>query len=160
MNRRTIFSRDRVYRYTLWRQWLDFDRAGYVLFIGLNPSTADEHQDDPTIRRCMDYARRWGFGALCMMNLFAFRATDPRDMKAAEEPVGDTNDVLLKAYAKEAQLIVAAWGNDGAYLDRGPEVLAMLPPVYVLEMTERWHPCHPLYKKKTLWPTPLTAIHK
>lgn len=160
VNRQTIFSRDRVYRYTLWRQWLDFQRSGFVLFIGLNPSTADETQDDPTIRRCMDYAQRWGFGALCMMNLFAYRATDPEVMKAFAKPIGEANDTLLRAHAGEADLVVAAWGNDGRHQNRGKEVLRMLQgktqaPVHVLRMSKIWQPVHPLYQKKTLFPTPL-----
>lgn len=161
IERKTIFSPDRVYRYTLWRHWFDFQRGGFVMFIGLNPSTADETRDDPTIRRCIDYAKRWGFGALCMTNLFAFRATDPEVMKAAKEPIGPQNNTFLLACAADAQLIVAAWGNDGTHLNRGREILYLLaaashsikvPPIHILEMTKWQQPCHPLYKKKTLFP--------
>ena len=101
INRQTIFSPCRRYRYTLWRAW-DMFNPGYVMFIGLNPSTADEVQDDPTIRRCIGYAKEWGYGAFCMTNIFAFRATDPRVMKAQADPVGPENDKWLTECAKGA----------------------------------------------------------
>ena len=82
MHRRTTFSSCRTYRYVLWRE-LDAANPRYALFIGLNPSTADEVADDPTIRRCKDFARRWGYGAVCVANLFAYRATKPAKLKAA-----------------------------------------------------------------------------
>src|SRR5690242_6108456 len=110
MKRETIFSDCRAYRYTLWREWDIFDK-NYVMFVGLNPSTADERVDDPTIRRCIDFAKRWGYGALCMTNLFAYRATDPRVMKAFPYPVGPENDKWLVRCAREAGVVVAAWGN-------------------------------------------------
>ena len=75
---RTIFSQDREFRYTLWRQWGRVVKT--VAFIGLNPSTADEQVDDPTVRRCIRFAKDWGYDAMWMMNIFAFRATDPKVM--------------------------------------------------------------------------------
>jgi len=81
INKRAAFSPCRTFRYSLWHQWGD-DSLGYAMFIGLNPSTADETLDDPTVRRCINFARDWGYGALCMTNLFAFRSTDPSVMKA------------------------------------------------------------------------------
>ena len=105
--RSATFSPDRNYRYTLWRRWLD--RRPSLMVIGLNPSTADETKDDPTVRRCICFARDWGFGALCMTNLFAFRATDPNLMKAAPEPIGDANNAALVLTAGQAGLVLAAW---------------------------------------------------
>jgi hypothetical protein len=78
------------------------------MFVGLNPSTADEGGDDPTIRRCVGFARDWGYSGLCMTNLFAFRATQPKDMLAQADPVGPNNDETLTRLAKEAKVIVAA----------------------------------------------------
>lgn len=87
------FDRQRVYRYTLWRRWSEGER--YVQFICLNPSTADETNDDPTMRKCVKFAQTWGYDALCMTNLFAYRATDPRVMKAALDPIGFGNNRWL-----------------------------------------------------------------
>ena len=86
MEKGARFSESRTHRYALWRIWEK--GAPMVMFVGLNPSTADETQDDPTIRRCIDFAKRWGYGGLYMLNIFAFRATNPKDMKAAADPVG------------------------------------------------------------------------
>ncbi|MDA8965892.1 DUF1643 domain-containing protein, partial [Pseudomonadales bacterium] len=94
------FSPCRTYRYALWRTW---DKTEpYVLFLGLNPSTADETENDPTITRCIDFAKQLGFGGLCMANLFAFRATQPKDLKQAKDPVGDANDKWLSKLHRDA----------------------------------------------------------
>jgi hypothetical protein len=141
--RRTILSADRFYRYTLWRQW--GQGTSYAMFIGLNPSTADENVNDPTIRKCIGFARRWGFDALCMTNLFAFRATEPRKMKGHSKPIGDENDRWLVAAAREASVIVAAWGVNGQFMGRDEEVLKLLDDVQCLRTTKDGHPEHPLY---------------
>ncbi len=151
IERKTIFSPDRLHRYTLWREWDMFDPS-YVMFIGLNPSTADETNDDPTIRRCINYARGWGYGAICMTNLFAFRATDPCVMKTAIDPVGPENDAWLIRCAKEAALIVAAWGMHGRYLARDEYVLKIIDNVMCLGQTKEGYPRHPLYLLKTAKP--------
>lgn len=140
----------RAYRYDLWRRW-STDK-GYVMFIGLNPSTADETNDDPTIRRCIDFAKRWGFGELCMANLFAFRATQPRDMKAAADPVGPDNNRSLQTLADGASIIIAAWGKDGTYQGRDKQVLKMLPRLHCLKQNKDGTPAHPLYLKSELTP--------
>lgn len=150
-----VFSPDRVYRYQLWREF-DLTNPAYVQFIGLNPSTADETRDDPTIRRCIDFAKRWGYGALCMTNLFAFRATEPDNMKAAAEPVGVDNDKHLLSIASGAGLIVAGWGVHGAHLARDAEVLRMFTahmlPVHCMGRTREGRPKHPLYILATTKP--------
>jgi hypothetical protein len=150
------FSPCRQYRYQLWRYW---DRSKPVLnVIGLNPSTADETQDDPTIRRCIDYAWRWGYGGLWMTNIFAFRATDPKVMKAQADPVGPRNDDVLKHSAYHSGLVLAAWGTHGAFLGRGAAVLAMLPKVHCLRMTKDGSPAHPLYLPKDLKPIEMVIV--
>lgn len=149
--RKTIFSPDRQHRYTLWREW-DIFNSSYAMFIGLNPSTADETNDDPTIRRCIGFAKEWGYGAICMTNLFAYRATDPRLMKAAVDPVGPENDAWLLRCAKDAGLIVAAWGTHGGFLRRAEDVLEIISNVVCLGMTKGGHPRHPLYMLKTTKP--------
>jgi len=147
-----IFSRCRTYRYTLWREW-DLFNKNYAMFIGLNPSTADEVNNDPTVRRCIDYAKRWGYGAMCMMNAFAFRATDPTVMKAHPTPVGRKNDHWLKEMARDAGIIIAAWGLHGLHQNRQEKVLKLIQqPIHCLTITKDGIPGHPLYLKKSLTP--------
>ena len=143
MTRQTILSDDRVYRYSLWREWIGGE--GYVMFIGLNPSTADETLDDPTIRRCVGFAKAWGFSALCMANLFAFRATKPKVMKQASDPVGKDNDKWLRHLCDGASLVIAAWGTDGSYLARDRKVCNLLGAMDCLGVTKDGYPRHPLY---------------
>lgn len=101
------FSPCRRYRYGLYRGWQL--GTGFAMFVGLNPSTADETADDPTIRRCIAFARAWGYGALFMANLFAYRATNPTEMLAQADPVGPENDATLARLAAQADVVVAAW---------------------------------------------------
>lgn len=147
IERKTIFSPCRTYRYVLWRELrtLFNDGTGYVCFIGLNPSTADEQLNDPTIRRCIDFVWRWGYEALCMVNLFAFRATDPADMMAASDPVGPENDEWILKYAGGAKLVIAAWGVNGNYRCRGYQIRAIIPGLKCLDINGDGSPKHPLY---------------
>ena len=153
------FSLDRVYRYGLWRRWGSPD-AGAVLFVGLNPSTADETVDDPTIRRCVGFARSWGYGALYMANIFAFRATDPDDMKRAPDPIGPDNDSWLAFLATEAHLAVAAWGVHGEFLNRGARVARLLSPgLMCLGRSKGGFPRHPLYLAASTECQPFEVAH-
>lgn len=137
------------YRYTLWRRW----GPGHMcMFVGLNPSTADATVDDPTIRRCVAFARSWGYSGLLMTNLFAWRATDPRDMLAADDPVGPDNDQTLRATWLAAGITVAAWGTHGTHQGRDAHVRAMLPALHCLRLTKDGHPGHPLYLPRNLPP--------
>ncbi len=154
--RDTIFSPCRTYRYSLWREWAP--DSGVVMFIGLNPSTADEIQDDPTIRRCIGFARAWGYGALCMGNLFAFRATDPAEMLDADDPVGPENDRMLVTLASQASLVVAAWGNDGSHRGRSTAVRRLIPELNYLKRNLSGQPAHPLYLPGNLKPKPFNAF--
>lgn len=123
------------------------------MFIGLNPSTADETLDDPTIRRCIAFAKAWGYGGLCMANLFAFRATDPAVMKAHPAPIGPENDMKLTMLAVDAGIVIAAWGAHGTHLGRGERVKhALAAKLHYLRLTKDGHPGHPLYLPKTLTP--------
>lgn len=155
MQKSARFSDCRTYRYSLWRNWrgLLSNANGYAMFVGLNPSTADETSDDNTVRRCIEFARAWGYEGLCMTNLFAFRATDPADMKKADDPVGPENDQTLIDLAKAAGVVIAAWGVHGTYRHRHLAVRAMLPNLHYLRLTKDGHPWHPLYLPKTLTPT-------
>lgn len=156
------FSGDRMYRYALYRHWGGMFARGFVNFIGLNPSTADEAEDDPTIRRCMAYAKKWGFAGLSMTNLFAFRETEPALMKAFHgDPIGPENDFLLLEHARKADLVVGAWGTDGEFMDRGHRVTRMLYEAGIqlcaLRTTKDGHPGHPLYLPGNLNPVPWAA---
>jgi len=125
----------------------------YAMFVGLNPSTADETLDDPTIRKCVGFAKRWGFGALCMTNLFAYRETNPRKMMGFGRPVGDENDQWLTACARDAGQIIAAWGTNGDFMARDEEVLKLLDGVECLRRTKSGFPEHPLYVPYEIQPT-------
>lgn len=144
----------RKYRFALWRIW--DDSKPHVMFIGLNPSTADEAEDDPTISRCISYAKSWGFGGVCMANLFSYRATEPAVMLTAEDPVGLENDQWLVKLASEAGLVVAAWGNIGGHMGRSQKVKLLLPGLHCLKVNKSGEPAHPLYQKGTLQPVPLS----
>ena len=144
------FSYCGTYRYALWRAWQP--EAPRVLFIGLNPSTADDRMDDPTVRRCLGYARSWGYGSLAIANLFAYRSTNPAHLRTAEDPVGPLNDRWLQDLARESDLVVAAWGDHGRFDQRWKEVAAMRAELYCLGMTKLGQPRHPLYLKKSLRP--------
>lgn len=148
MDKGAEFSPCRTYRYDLWRSWNE--GYGEVAFIGLNPSTADETLDDPTIRRCMAYAKGWGFAGVHMLNLFAFRATDPAIMKKADEPIGPDNDEIISTVAKKCTVVVAAWGVHGTHRGRDREVRKLVPDLHTLKLTKAGHPNHPLYLPKTL----------
>ena len=152
MHREATFSPDRVYRYGLARTWAP--ELPTLLLVGLNPSTADETRDDPTIRRCLGFARSWGYGRLIVANLFAFRATHPRELRRAADPVGPDNDTWLLRYAARAERIVAAWGNDGCYQGRDRAVRALLPDLYCIRRNRSGQPAHPLYLPAELRPLP------
>ena len=137
------FSPCRTWRYNLWRCWAPEKRM--AVFIGLNPSTADEKVDDPTIRRCIGFARQWGCGGIHMLNLFAFRATDPKVMKAATDPVGPDNDATIAAVCVNHRPVVACWGVHGEHLGRADAVLAMVDGLKCFGLTKDGYPKHPLY---------------
>jgi len=142
-----VYSPCESYRYSLTRVW---NPAGSrVLFIMLNPSTATEIQNDPTVERCERRSRALGFGAFRVLNIFAYRATDPRDMRRAHDPVGPGNDAAILAGLEWADQVICAWGTHGAHLGRGPSVEALLRTsgreLQHLGLSKAGHPKHPLY---------------
>lgn len=143
------------YRYTLTREWGAGPRA---LFVMLNPSTATEVQNDPTVERCERRARALGFGAFRVCNIFAFRATDPARLRDEADPVGPGNDDAIRAGADWAEAVICAWGTHGAYLDRGAAVERLLRqtgrPLAHLGLTRGGHPRHPLYIGYKVQPGP------
>ena len=150
MKKTAAFSPCRRYRYALCRQWDNTKPT--VLFIGLNPSTADEENDDPTLVRCINFAKSWGSGGVCMANLFAYRATKPKDLLARKRVIGKDNNDWLLDLAKDADKVIAAWGNDGRYLSRSTQVKKLIEPLHCLKLNKSGEPAHPLYLKAGLTP--------
>jgi hypothetical protein len=153
MNNECVFSPDRRHRYTLIHRpepLLGGDRL--LMWICLNPSTADETQLDPTLTRILGYSLREGYDGFLMTNLFAWRATDPKDMKAARDPVGPDNDRWLVQCARRCGKVVAAWGSHGAFNQRAAHVCKVLRDfdLVCLARNADGAPSHPLYLKKTL----------
>lgn len=164
MNGSAEFSADRIYRYSLSRDWRDLfsnSKPGYVAFCCLNPSTADETVDDPTIRRCIGFARAWGYGSMVMVNLFAIRATDPKVMLGTDAPVGPDNDAHLISHALKAALFICGWAAHGGHRDRANVVIRRIRThtgatlLRLGDLTEGGFPRHPLYLRANLTPVPL-----
>lgn len=144
------------YRWWLRRSWKHGGDGRAVCFVMLNPSTADALADDPTVRRCMGFARSWGFSVLTVRNLFALRATDPKELLTAAEPTGGARGDLELAVAKSADLVVCAWGA-GVPFGRDRLALKILAgkPLHCLGATKAGHPRHPLYVRGDAKPIPL-----
>lgn len=151
MRRSAVISDDGRYRYQLGRRWNT--RAVRAVFIMLNPSTADADVDDPTIRRCVSFAHRWGMGGMWVVNLYAFRATNPRELWLQDDPIGPENDAWIERAIRYEALVVAAWGAN-ARPDRVEQVLRVVGAyrLQCLGTTKDGHPRHPLYVRNT---TPL-----
>lgn len=155
----TIFSECETYRYTLERTWGP-KPTRYCMFLMLNPSTADEEKNDPTITRCIDYADRWGYDGLYVGNLYAIRATQPTHMwyaqRGGEDIIGPENNMWLRKMARRSEMIIAAWGTP-AEPDRVEEIKILLnltksTPLHYLKLCNNGMPSHPLYLKKDLAP--------
>lgn len=146
-----ILSGDRRYRYFLWRIVDPLNRP--VNFIGLNPSTAAEFKDDQTIRRCMNYAKSWGYGAVYMTNLYGFRSTDPKGLLSVDDPVGPENDRWLYTIADQSAMVVLCWGKPGGA--RGKLVMENLyERACHLGLNLDGSPKHPVRLRADLRPTP------
>jgi hypothetical protein len=150
------FSECRKYRYRLWRVW--GDPTNRLAVVSLNPSTADEFVDDPTVRRDIGFAKLWGFGALDKLNMFAWRSTDPAGLLVPDDPVGPSNNKYIIETAHAASRVVMAWGSHAkirALLEpRAREVVAMLRACVGSELgtfgrNANGQPKHPLYLAKT-----------
>lgn len=135
------------YRYSLVREWnTDLPR---VLFVMLNGSTADAENDDPTLRRCIGFAKSWGYGSLEVVNLFGYRTTLPSELKQADDPVGPDNDKYILEAVNKAKTVIFAWGVHGQHRARDIQVIRMLNARGIMAMclgtTKEGHPRHPLY---------------
>lgn len=144
------FDETRVYRYTLHRMWGGGSLSPWrtVLWIMLNPSTADEHVLDPTLRKCQGFSQRWGYDGFEVCNLFALRSTDPRALDTHPEPIGPGNDAAIAEAISRADLVVVGWGGDKAAKVRAADVSARLLKgltVHCLKRNSDGSPMHPLY---------------
>lgn len=149
MKKHAVISDCGKYRYSLTRRWSDLP---LVTFVMLNPSTADAENDDPTIRRCIAFAKKWNFGGIRVLNLFAVRATDPKNMYLATDPVGAENKEHFDRafrYADKDEMIVCAWGVHGDFMGQDEQVLGWFDSyclkVQCLGVTKNGQPRHPLY---------------
>lgn len=149
------FSPCRKYRYTLWRIW---GKQPVCMFTMLNPSTADEVKNDPTVERCERRARMWGYGGLFVTNIFALRSTDPKALYDCDDPVGPDNDEAILTCAKKAGLVVCAWGSHGLLNGRGEAVRRLLAShvdLHYLKLSvTTGQPGHPLYIGYSVEPKP------
>jgi len=141
-----LYSPCEKWRYRLTRTW---GPGGHVNFVMLNPSTATELQNDPTVERCERRARTLGFGTFTVTNIFGWRSTDPKALYRCDDPVGAGNDAAILDCATQADQVICAWGTHGAHLSRGKQVEVLLrglgKPLMTLGMTQAGHPKHPLY---------------
>lgn len=140
------FSRDRKYRYALWRIW--DDQLPMINIIGLNPSTADETVNDPTMRRCASFAKEWGYGGFYMTNLFGFRTPYPDQLLKAKDPIGPYNDKWIRKIYKKVDKVVLGWGAKGDVLSRDEVIFKIVKDkAYCIDITKHGFPKHPLYIK-------------
>lgn len=142
-----------TYRYLLTRTWYMGGPMNHVAFVMLNPSSAAADVDDRTVRKCQEFARRWGHNGISVLNLFALRATDPDELRRHPDPVGEANDDVIETVVTGAgtDRVVVAWGQHGAYKNRGLIVLDKLrawgvEPMRLGPPTKGGHPWHPLYR--------------
>lgn len=150
------FSSCNKYRYKLWRRWAD---GPSVAFLMLNPSTADAFRNDPTVERCHRRAVDMGFSALEVINIFAFRATDPKDLKKAKKPVGPLNNDIIIETICSADMTICSWGSHGSHQNRDQEIRLLIKQSkispHILALTKFDQPRHPLYvsysQKPILW---------
>ena len=149
-----IFSPNKIYRYSLTRVW-DRDRPR-VCFVMLNPSAADETQDDPTIRRCIRFSECWGYGSLTAVNVFAYRTHNPRDLKAAVDSVGTDNVRHVSKAVRSAAVTIVAWGVHGHANEHSERLLSRIASPYCLGVTKHGAPKHPLYVVGSMLPEPYT----
>lgn len=150
-----LISDCKKYRYILSRVW--DSSLPSVTFLMLNPSTADADSDDPTIRRCINYAKSWGFGHMDVVNLFAYRATNPLELLSCEDPIGDMNLYSIYTACNTGLYSICAWGNSKiveTLLNKFPDYkpLKDIENLKYLELSKDGTPKHPLYLKKNLKP--------
>ena len=141
------------YRYSLWRQWNSKSKT--IAFIMLNPSRADAKVNDPTVTRCINFAKAWGYDRLEVVNLFAYRTPHPSLLKQATEPIGKDNDHFILESVSHSERVILAWGNQGTWQQQDVHVLKLLTNqtrIYSLGITKKGCPRHPLYLRQESQP--------
>jgi hypothetical protein len=157
MKSSVYFSRDKKYRYCLTRSWETYGRR--LLFCMLNPSTADEFKNDPTVERCQNRAMAMGFGQLVVVNIFALRSTDPKALYKAEDPYGTENMRIIIESALSSEMVICGWGKHGSLHNHGKFVLqklcnhGIIP--HALKLNKDGSPAHPLYIGYDVKPFPI-----
>jgi hypothetical protein len=147
MKKYAIISQDNKYRYQLSRIW--DEEKPKILFIMLNPSTADANVDDPTIRRVVNFAKSWGYGGVFVGNLYAFRSTDPKGLTYTDNPIGQDNIQHIKSLIGLTERVIYGWGNN----QKEPDWLCNLVYTpYCIDISKKGIPKHPLYLKSELQP--------
>ena len=152
MKKNAIIDDSGMYRYMLMRQWGKGNR--FINFILLNPSTADHEKDDPTVKACIAIAQNNGFDGVYITNLFAFRATQPKDLKQATDPIGPENETYLLKYNQLSEKTIVAWGNHGSFFGGAKRVLDLFSKktLYCLVKNKSGTPKHLLYVKRDTFP--------
>jgi hypothetical protein len=152
-----VFSDCEKYRYSLWRCWSERADARFVNFLMLNPSTATEEVLDPTIKRCVQFSKDWGYEGIIVTNLFALRSTDPKQLYKVADPTGPENDAVILEVAGRSALAICAWSQHAKYRNRGANVRSALLSagikLHYLRMGAKNNPHHPLYLPGDLKPT-------
>jgi hypothetical protein len=148
-----VFDKTKKYRYLLTRHLSE--QKSVCTFIMLNPSTADATSNDPTVARCIQFSKKWGYGKLNVLNIFAYRSTDPSHLYTLEDPVGPDNNKFIEETVSQSDLVIAAWGVHAALNKRGEEVGGIVSTkrdLHCLSVTKDGYPGHPLYLKKDSLP--------
>ena len=157
MIRDAIFSKCKTYRYELHRIW---DAEGpKIMFLMLNPSTANETIDDRTVSRCINYAQEWGYGGLLIGNLFSYRSRYPEKLFCPDDPIGPLNNFHLKEMSKRCERVICAWGNSSLIKKLNFDISKLndiKAPLFYLEKMKDGTPKHPLYLRKSLLPRPFS----
>ena len=151
-------SEDEVYRYALWRIWNK--SKPYAMFVMLNPSTADSKEDDPTIRRCINFAQDWGYGGIYVGNLYAYRTPDSKFLTVVSDPIGPECDRWLDLMKEVSDIRIAGWGNRKLSQGRVDQVIRILGKMHCLGVTQDRNPRHPLYLSKDVIPTEFKYLSK
>lgn len=150
-----VFDEMRRYRYSLWRRWeTGCDMSRMAIWICLNPSIANEESNDPTVKRCINFSKRWEYGGYVMLNAFAFVQTKRLLMLKEPQPIGFRNDDAIGWFAGRGGITIAAWGNEGSHLARSLQLRGRLQGhlIYHLGVTKQGEPKHPLYLRSDTVP--------
>jgi hypothetical protein len=161
LERTAIFDQTGQYRYQLTRRWQN--HGPNVAFVMLNPSRANAQQDDPTLRACIQFAQRWEYASLAVVNLFGYCTAQPAVLKTVADPVGPDNDDYLLSIVREADRVVLAWGNGGSWVGRDRTILTLLRPYQAklsyLQINRSGQPRHPLYINRSLSLQPFDLVN-